>query len=74
MQFLADLYLECPVCKGSRFREEILEINYRGFSIGQIMGLTLAEAMELFADQSRIINTLSPLRDVGLDYLRLGQP
>jgi len=74
MQFLADLYLECAVCKGRRFREEILEVSYRGFSIGQVMDLTLAEAMELFADQNRIIKALSPLRDVGLDYLRLGQP
>jgi excinuclease ABC subunit A len=74
MQFLADLYLECAVCKGQRFREEILEVTYRGFSIGQIMDLTLAEAMELFADQRRVINALSPLREVGLDYLRLGQP
>jgi excinuclease ABC subunit A len=74
MQFLADLYLECAVCKGRRFREEILEVSYRGFSIGQIMDLTLAEAMELFADQDRIVKPLSPLRDVGLDYLRLGQP
>ncbi|MGW8220535.1 MAG: excinuclease ABC subunit UvrA [Syntrophobacteria bacterium] len=74
MQFLADLYLECAVCKGRRFREEILEVSYRGFSIGQVMDLTLAEAMELFADQNRIIKPLSPLRDVGLDYLRLGQP
>jgi excinuclease ABC subunit A len=74
MQFLADLYLECAVCKGRRFREEILEVSYRGFSIGQIMDLTLAEAMELFADQRRITTSLSPLREVGLDYLRLGQP
>jgi excinuclease ABC subunit A len=74
MQFLADLYLECAVCKGRRFREEILEVSYRGFSIGEVMDLTLAEAMELFADQNRIIKALSPLRAVGLDYLRLGQP
>ncbi|MGD8987727.1 MAG: excinuclease ABC subunit UvrA [Syntrophobacterales bacterium] len=74
MQFLADLYLECPVCKGRRFREEILEVRYLGFSIGEIMDVTLAEAMELFEDQRRILGALSPLRDVGLDYLRLGQP
>jgi len=74
MQFLADLYLECPVCKGRRFREEILEVDYRGFSIGQIMDLTLNEAMDLFADEARIIRSLLPLRAVGLDYLRLGQP
>ncbi len=74
MQFLADLYLECPMCKGRRFREEILEVSYRGFSIGQVMDLTLVEAMELFGDQPRIIRALSSMRDVGLDYLRLGQP
>jgi excinuclease ABC subunit A len=74
MQFLADLYLECAVCKGRRFREEILEVSYRGLSIGHVMDLTLAEAMELFADQNRVVKALTPLRDVGLDYLRLGQP
>lgn len=74
MQFLADLFLECAVCKGRRFREEILEISYRGFSIGQVMDLTLNEALDLFADEPRITRALSSLRDVGLDYLRLGQP
>jgi excinuclease ABC subunit A len=74
MQFLADLYLECGVCKGSRFREEILEVSYRGLSIGQVLGLTLNEAMDLFADEPRILRALSSLREVGLDYLRLGQP
>jgi excinuclease ABC subunit A len=74
MQFLADLYLECGVCKGSRFREEILEVSYRGFSIGQVLGLTLKEAMDLFADEPRVLHALSSLNDVGLDYLRLGQP
>ena len=74
MQFLADVYLECGVCKGSRFREEILEVSYRGFSIGQVLDLTLNEAMDLFADQPRILRALSSLREVGLDYLRLGQP
>jgi excinuclease ABC subunit A len=74
MQFLADLYLECGVCKGSRFREEILEVTYRGFSIGQVLGLTLKEAIELFADEPRVLRALSSLSNVGLDYLRLGQP
>jgi len=74
MQFLADVYLECGVCKGSRFREEILEVNYRGFSIGQVLGLTLNEAMDLFADEPRVLRALSSLSGVGLDYLRLGQP
>jgi excinuclease ABC subunit A len=74
MQFLADLYLECPVCKGRRFRDEILEVNYRDHSIGDVLNLTLNEAMDLFADQPRVTNALLPLRHVGLDYLRLGQP
>jgi len=74
MQFLADLYLECAVCKGSRFREEILEVTYRGFSIGQVLDLTLREAMDLFADEPRVLRALSSLSHVGLDYLRLGQP
>jgi excinuclease ABC subunit A len=74
MQFLADLYLQCPVCKGRRFREEILEIRYLGLSIGQVMELTLAEAMDVFGDKPSIIAALSPLREVGLNYLRLGQP
>ncbi|UCG14568.1 MAG: excinuclease ABC subunit UvrA, partial [Deltaproteobacteria bacterium] len=74
MQFLADLYLTCPVCHGRRFRDEILEVRYRGLSIGEVLELTLTEAMELFADQPGIIGGLTPLRDVGLDYLRLGQP
>jgi excinuclease ABC subunit A len=74
MQFLADLYLECGVCKGSRFREEILEVSYRGLSIGQVLGLTLKEAMDIFADEPRILSALSSLKEVGLDYLRLGQP
>jgi excinuclease ABC subunit A len=74
MQFLADLYLECPVCKGRRFRDEILEVKYRDHSIGDVLNLTLNEAMALFADQPRVTNALAPLRHVGLDYLRLGQP
>ncbi len=74
MQFLADLYLECPVCQGRRFRDEILEVNYRDHSIGDVLRLTLNEAMDLFADQPRVTNALLPLRHVGLDYLRLGQP
>jgi excinuclease ABC subunit A len=74
MQFLADLYLPCPVCKGRRFRDEILEVPYRDHSIGDVLGLTLNEAMDLFADQPRVTSALLPLRHVGLDYLRLGQP
>jgi excinuclease ABC subunit A len=74
MQFLADLYLLCPVCQGRRFREEILEVRYRNHSIGDVLNLTLNEAMELFADRPRVVMALAPLQQVGLDYLRLGQP
>lgn len=74
MQFLADVYLPCPVCQGKRYREEILEVRYRQHSIGDVLNLTLNEAMELFSDQPRITAPLAPLGEVGLDYLRLGQP
>jgi excinuclease ABC subunit A len=74
MQFLSDVYTSCPECQGSRFREEILEVTYRGRSIRQILDLTVAEAMEFFVDSAEIRNGLGVLRSVGLDYIRLGQP
>ncbi|HEU4340472.1 MAG TPA: excinuclease ABC subunit UvrA [Candidatus Binatia bacterium] len=74
MQFLSDVYTSCPECHGSRFREEILEVTCRGKNIRQILDLTVAEAMEFFKDIAEIKDGLYPLRAVGLDYLRLGQP
>ncbi len=74
MQFLSDVYTSCSECQGSRFREEILEVTYRGRSIRQILDLTVAEALEFFKDCSDVQGALRPLRQVGLDYIRLGQP
>ncbi|OGQ78173.1 MAG: hypothetical protein A3F90_07595 [Deltaproteobacteria bacterium RIFCSPLOWO2_12_FULL_60_19] len=74
MQFLSDVYTSCPECDGSRFRQEILEVVYRSRNIRQVLDLTVAEAMEFFKGSAEIVYGLRPLRAVGLDYVRLGQP
>ena len=74
MQFLSDVYTSCPECHGSRFRQEILEVEYRGKNIRQILDLTVTQALEFFADTTEIKNALTPLQAVGLEYVRLGQP
>jgi len=79
MQFLSDVYLRCPECDGRRFRAEILEckISRGGFppkSIADVLDLTVSEALAFFADDAEVGLRLAPLADVGLDYLRLGQP
>ena len=73
MQFLADVFLRCPDCGGSRYRPEVLEIEWRGRSIARVLDLTVAEALEFFADCPQVVARLRPLAEVGLDYLRLGQ-
>jgi excinuclease ABC subunit A len=78
MQFLSDVYLRCPDCNGRRFRAEVLEVQLerkgRAASIADILELTVAEAVAYFAADAEVVRALSPLADVGLDYLRLGQP
>jgi len=77
MQFLADLFLPCDVCKGKRYRREILDVRYRGKNIDQVLSMSVAEALEFFeqdASGRRVAQRLRVLRDVGLDYVRLGQP
>jgi len=78
MQFLSDVYLRCPDCNGRRFRPEVLEVQVqrkdRALSIADALELTVTEAVNLFAADPEVIRALSPLADVGLDYLRLGQP
>ncbi|MGH7795959.1 MAG: excinuclease ABC subunit UvrA [Candidatus Binatia bacterium] len=74
MQFLSDVYTSCPECHGSRFREEVLEVAYHGKNIRQVLDLTVAEALEFFKDTAEIKDSLEPLRAVGLEYVRLGQP
>jgi excinuclease ABC subunit A len=74
MQFLSDVVLTCEVCKGKRFRSDILEIKYKGKNIDQVLQLSVEEALEFFADRPEIIKKIKPLAEVGLGYLRLGQP
>jgi excinuclease ABC subunit A len=74
MQFLSDVYLRCPDCDGKRFRPEVLEVKHRGRSIADVLELTVSEALECFAGEADIAAVLAPLAEVGLEYLRLGQP
>jgi len=74
MQFLSDVYLRCPDCGGKRFRAEVLEVQLRGKSIADALEMTVSEAVEFFAAHPEVRARLQPLADVGLDYLRLGQP
>ncbi len=87
MQFLSDVYLRCPDCNGRRYKSSLLEVKLpdlplagdrgraaEGASIADVLGMTVAEALAAFADQPDLTRALQPLVDVGLDYLRLGQP
>ena len=74
MQFLADLYLECEACHGRRFKQDVLEIRFKGKNVAEMLDLTVDEAVEFFKGQRRIENRLQTLQDVGLGYLTLGQP
>ncbi len=75
MQFMADVHLECDVCSGKRFKKEILEVQFEGKSIDDILNLTIDEAIDHFKNhsQTKIVNKLQPLQDVGLGYVTLGQ-
>ncbi len=74
MQFLSDVYLRCPDCDGKRYRPEVLEVEIRGKSIAAVLEMTVSEAVGFFAGNNDILRRLKPLVDVGLEYLRLGQP
>ena len=74
MQFLSDVYLRCPDCDGRRYRAEVLEITVDGKSIADVLELTVADALAFFNHAPDIARVLQPLTDVGLDYLKLGQP
>ncbi len=74
LQLLASVEIECDACAGRRYNRETLEILYRGKSIADVLSLTIAEALEFFADHPKIRRALEPLRAVGLDYVQLGQP
>jgi len=74
MQFLSDVTLTCEACKGKRFKSEILEIRYKGKNIDDVLHMTIDNALEFFADRPDIVKKIQPLLDVGLGYVRLGQP
>ncbi len=74
MQFLSDLYFPCPICKGRRFREEILSVRWRGKNVAEILELTITEAKDFFSGHKELCRRLAAAEKVGLGYLRLGQP
>ena len=73
MQFLADVELVCEECKGRRYKSSVLDVQYRGLNIHQVLELTVKEALGFFADAPRLVSKLKVLAQVGLGYLRLGQ-
>ncbi|PNR95002.1 excinuclease ABC subunit UvrA [Petrotoga olearia] len=74
MQFLPDVYVTCDVCKGKRYNKETLKVTYRGKNISDILEMTVDEALDFFKNLPLIKNVLELLQDVGLGYIRLGQP
>ncbi len=73
MQFLADVELPCEECNGTRYKASVLEIKYRGKNIHEVLNLTVKEALRFFTGQTRILEKLAVLDEVGLGYVRLGQ-
>jgi excinuclease ABC subunit A len=75
MQFMADLVLECEACHGHRFKKDILDVNYYGKNIDDVLNMTISEAVEFFGEhqETTIVKRLKTLEDVGLGYIKLGQ-
>lgn len=80
MQFMADIHLKCDVCNGKRYKQEVLDIKYKGKNISEILEMTVNNAIEFFGDgkdlsstEKKIVEKIMPLQEVGLGYLRLGQ-
>ena len=74
MHFLADVYVPCEVCKGKRYNKETLEVRYKGKNISEVLDMTVEESLEFFENIPRIKKKLQTLDDVGLSYIKLGQP
>jgi excinuclease ABC subunit A len=74
MQFLADVFVPCDQCDGKRFKPQVLEVRYRGRSITQVLDLTVREALTFFSSSPKVLRRLQVLDEIGLGYLRLGQP
>ena len=73
MQFMADIFLPCEACQGKRFKQDILDIEYKEKNISDVLALTIEEALEFFKDEPKLAAKLQPLMDVGLGYVHLGQ-
>lgn len=74
MHFLADVYVPCEICKGARYNHETLEVKYKGKSIYDVLEMTVEEGLEFFRNMPKIARKLQTLYDVGLGYIKLGQP
>ncbi|MEK7615247.1 MAG: excinuclease ABC subunit UvrA, partial [Patescibacteria group bacterium] len=74
MQFMPDVYVECTECHGTRYNPEVLEVHYKLKNIADVLSMTVEEARRFFADQSAIFDKLNVLHEVGLGYIKLGQP
>ena len=73
MQFLADVRLECEECKGKRFKQDVLNVEYKGKSIFDVLEMSIDDGLVFFEDVKEVRNKLKPLQDVGLGYVQLGQ-
>ena len=73
MYFLPDIYVECQECQGKRYNKEVLEIDYRGKNIADVLEMTVEEAMEFFKNVSGLYEKMKTLKEVGLSYVKLGQ-
>ncbi|BAQ61699.1 excinuclease ABC subunit A [Geminocystis sp. NIES-3708] len=73
MNFLPDVYVQCDICKGARYNRETLQVKYKGFSIADVLNMTVEEALQVFENIPRAVNRLQTLVDVGLTYIKLGQ-
>ena len=74
MQFLADVFVPCELCEGKRFKPQVLEVKYRGRSVDQVLDMTVREALTFFSSSPKVLRRLQVLDEIGLGYLRLGQP
>ncbi|MCX2575763.1 excinuclease ABC subunit UvrA [Pedobacter sandarakinus] len=73
MQFMADIYLPCEACGGKRFKQQVLDVTYKDKNVSEILDMTIDEAVDFFQSETKILNKLNPLVDVGLGYVHLGQ-
>ena len=74
MQFLADVFVPCDQCEGRRFKPQVLDVRYRGASVDEVLDMTVREALQFFSASPKVVRRLEVLDEIGLSYLRLGQP